>query len=76
MDQGFPQVSGSQDPLAHRKSVGGSELRVQCRREALQAWRGDRTRRNGEEEEAVEMVLSLSQRVCDHSQPHTDFPSK
>lgn len=38
--------------------------------------RGQNEEKQGEEEEAVEMVLSLSQRVCDHSQPHTDFPSK
>ena len=37
--------------------------------------RGQNEEKQGEEE-AVEMVLSLSQRVCDHSQPHTDFPSK
>lgn len=27
-----------------------------------------------EEEEAVKIVLSLTQRVSDHSQSHTDFP--
>lgn len=36
--------------------------------------RGQNEKKRGEEEEAVEMALSLPQRVCDHSQPHTDFP--
>ena len=38
--------------------------------------RGQNEEKQQEEEEAVEMVLSLPQRVRDHSQPHTDFPSK
>lgn len=36
--------------------------------------RGQNEKKQGEQEEAVEMALSLPQRVCDHSQPHTDFP--
>lgn len=36
--------------------------------------RGQNEKKQREEEEAVEMALSLPQRVCDHSQPHTDFP--
>ena len=36
--------------------------------------RGQNEKKQREQEEAVEMALSLPQRVCDHSQPHTDFP--
>ena len=64
VDQGFLQVPGSQDPPAHGKSVGGSELRVQWRREASQAWRGDRTRRNGGRRRRQSRWLSHFHREC------------
>lgn len=61
-------------PPAHGEPVGGSELGVQWRREALQTRRGDRTRRRGGGGDGSRDKLSLPRRVCDPRQPHTDFP--
>ena len=64
VDRAFCRPLEAGTPPAHGKSVGGSELRVQWRREASQAWRGDRTRRNRGSRRRQSRWLSHFHREC------------